>query len=283
MSEELIRVDNLTFYYPESVNPVLDDLNLSIDRGQFVGFTGPAGAGKTTLSFCFNGIIPHYQAGRVGGLVYIEGVALKEIPAPQLAAKIGSVFQDPEAQIVSLTVEEELAFGLENLNFPSNKIEERIVWALEAMSIAHLRNRSTNSLSGGQKQRVVLAAVLAMRPKILVLDEPTSELDPMGTEEIFKTLYALNRQYGITVIIFEQKIDQLAPFLDRIVVLDKGKIVADGLPSKVLAQQTVFDLGIRIPQVSELALLWGERCREVPITIQQGLSFVRERWPKGRF
>ena len=280
---ELIEVRNLTFYYRDAKKPALDNINLTIKRGEFVGVSGPTGAGKSTLTYCLNGVIPHYQGGKIGGGVYLQGIPLGEISAPQLAAKVGSVFQDPEAQIVAMSVEEEVVFGLENLNYPRLEMEERIAEALEMVGITHLRNRPTNCLSGGQKQRVVIAAVLAMRPEVLVLDEPTSELDPQGTEEIYEILYQLNRRHGITIVLVEQKVDQSAGYLDRLIVMNCGKVLADGDPREVLARRAVSELGIRMPQVSEFALLSNKELKRVPITLVEGLEFIRKTCGKGLF
>lgn len=174
-----------------------------------------------------------------------------------------------------MSVEEEIAFGMENLGFSREEMGERISRSLEMVGITELRYNSASELSGGQKQRVVLAAVLAMMPGVLVLDEPTSELDPMGTETVFKLLSRINRDYGITVIIVEQKIDQLAGYLDRLLVLNQGELIADGKPSQVLARPDVVQLGVKLPQVAEFALLCDNRLNEVPVNIEQGLHYVR--------
>lgn len=275
MSKEIITVKDLTFYYPEASAAALQILNFSIRKGEFVGITGPTGAGKSTLSLCFNGVIPHFQVGRMGGMVVLDEVPVAQIPPPELARKVGSVFQDPEAQIVSMSVEEEIAFGMENLGFPRTEMMARITRALEMAGIPNLRHRSTTALSGGQKQRVVIAAVLAMMPEVLVLDEPTSELDPLGTEEIFKILCQLNKEYGITVILIEQKTDQLAGYLDRLLVLNQGMLLADGRPAEVLARREVVELGVKIPQVTEFAMLYDLPLVEAPITLAEGINFVR--------
>lgn len=273
---KLIEVQNLTFLYPSTDTPALDDINLTVNRGEFIGITGPTGAGKSTLSLCFNGVIPHYQRGKMAGRVDIKGCAVNEIPGDELARTIGSVFQDPEAQIVTMTVEEEIAFGMENLGFPKQLMLERIDEVLKMIGIEQLRFTSTTALSGGQKQRVVIAAVLAMRPEILVLDEPASELDPVGTEELFEILSNLNKQHGITIIVIEQRIDQLAGYLDRLLVLDRGKLIANGRPSEVLARKDVISLGVKIPQVTEFAMLFKEDFTEVPINLEQGIQFVQK-------
>jgi len=276
MSGEIISVQNVTFIYPGAPSPALSSIDLSVKKGEFVGITGPSGAGKSTLALCCTGIIPHFQVGRMGGKVYLENVPMEEIPPSQLAKRIGCVLQDPEAQLVCMTVEEEIAFGMENLGFSRAEMEVRISRSLEMVGISELRFRSTSALSGGQKQKVVLAAVLAMMPEVLVLDEPTSELDPMGTEAVFRILARINRDYGVTVMLIEQKIDQLADYLDRLLVLNKGELIADGKPSKVLAQQDVVQLGVRVPQAAEFALLCNNRLSEVPVNLREGVSFVRD-------
>lgn len=284
MAAEIITVKDLTFYYPDAPEAALQNINLTVCRGEFVGITGPTGAGKSTLSLCFNGIIPHFQVGRMGGTVLLSDTPLAAISAPELARKIGSVFQDPEAQIVSMSVEEEIAFGMENLGFSRAEMETSISRALDMAGISHLRHRSTTALSGGQKQRVVIAAVLAMMPEVLVLDEPTSELDPLGTEEIFKTLYQLNKEHGITVVLIEQKTDQLAGYLDRLLVLNQGVLLADGRPAEVFARRDVVELGVKIPQVTEFALLYNRHFAAVPVTLAEGVDFIRSiakgrEWP----
>ncbi|MEN6327253.1 MAG: ATP-binding cassette domain-containing protein [Syntrophomonas sp.] len=275
MSNAMITVENLTFFYPGVSDPALNNINLSVKRGEFIGITGPAGAGKSTLSLSFSGIIPHFEPGKVGGTVYLENIPITKIEPSQLARRIGSVFQDPEAQLVCMSVEEEIAFGMENLGFSREDIGKRIASSLQMAGITELRYSSTAELSGGQKQRVVLASVLAMMPDVLVLDEPTSELDPMGTETVFKILSQINRDYGITVILVEQKIDQLAGYLDRLLVLNEGKLIADGKPSQVLARPDVVQLGVKLPQVAEFALLCNNQLNEVPVTIEQGLDYVK--------
>lgn len=276
VAEKLVEIQNLTFIYPEADGPALKDISFAVNKGEFIGITGPTGAGKSTLSLCFNGVIPHFQAGRMAGRCLIGDKPVADIPNREMASLVGSVFQDPEAQIVSLTVEEEIAFGMENLGFSREVMVERIDEVLEITGIAHLRERSTTSLSGGQKQRLVIAAVLAMRPQIIVLDEPTSELDPLGTEDVFQTLRKLNRELGITIILIEQRIDQLAGYLDRLLVLDKGSLVADGDPRTVLANPEVVALGVKLPQVTEFALLMDPRADQVPVTLEQGIAFAKD-------
>lgn len=277
MAEPLIRFEEVTFYYPQAEVPALEGITFNIEKAEFVGITGPAGAGKSTLACCFNGIIPHFQAGQSKGDVRIQGVSTRDIPMMKLACRVGSVFQDPDAQLIALTVEDEVAYGLENMNVPREVMLPRIEKALNTVGIANLREREIRTLSGGQKQKVAIAAVLAMEAEILVLDEPTSELDPLGTEAIFGILTELNRQ-GITVVIIEQKIDMLAKHLQRLIVLDRGKMVADGKPKQVLANKEVQRIGIKMPEVSEFALLCDPELKEVPLTLEEGRQFLKERF-----
>lgn len=276
MCEEMLTARDLTFFYPGNSEPALKNVNLSVKKGEFIGITGPTGAGKSTLSLCFTGIIPHFEVGRMGGKVYVGKVPIADLPAAELAKRIGCVLQDPEAQLVCMTVEDEIAFGMENLGFPRQDMEARITRSLEMIGISDLRFRLTSALSGGQKQRVVLAAVLALTPEVLVLDEPTSELDPLGTEAVFRILARLNRDYGITIILIEQKVDQLADYLNRLLVLSQGELIADGRPAEVLARPEVLALGVKVPQVAEFALLCDDQLQTVPVNIEEGLAFVRQ-------
>ena len=276
----LMDIEDLIFYYPQGQRPALNDVSFRVREGEFIGICGPAGAGKTTLSLCLNGIIPHAQAGRMAGSVSLRGVLLKEYTLPALSETIGYVFQDPETQMVSLTVEEEIAFGLENAGAAPSLMKERIREAAEAVGITQLQSRSLKSLSGGQRQRVALASVLAMRPQVLVLDEPASELDPVGSREFFQLLLQFNKDLGMTIIIFEQKVDQLAPYLDRLLVLQEGRIAAAGRPNQVLADERVSGWGIRIPQVAEFAHILARETHlhlsEVPLTVEEGLALIRQ-------
>lgn len=272
----LLEIKNFTFSYPQSLQPALKDINFSVAKGEFIGITGPTGAGKTTLACCLNGIIPHFQGGRLQGRIDLQGTSIFERSTAQISRLVGSVFQDPEAQIISTEVEQELAFGPENLGFPPGEIERRISEALELVGITELRNRPTINLSGGEKQRVAIAAALAMLPEILLLDEPTSELDPVGTEEIFQVLSHLNRAHGITILMIEQKTEQLAAYANRILVLNDGTVALEGEPWQVFARlKELEEIGVRIPQVTRLAsMLGGHDKYSLPLTVEQCRIFV---------
>ena len=272
----ILEINNFTFSYPRSTKPALQDINLRVAKGEFIGITGPTGAGKSTLASCLNGIIPHFQGGTAQGHINLQGSSIFARSTAQISRVVGSVFQDPEAQIICSEVEQELAFGLENLGFEPAEIERRLEVALDMVGITALRFWPTAALSGGQKQRVAIAAALAMLPEILVLDEPTSELDPLGTEDIFRVLTRLNREYGITVIMMEQKTEQLAAYAGRIVILNEGKIVLDGEPWQVFSrQEELAAIGVRIPQVAQLARLLGGNSKDtLPLTVEEGRRFL---------
>lgn len=271
--EPVIAVRELTFSYPGSKTPAVADLNFQVYPGEFIGITGPAGAGKSTLVLCLNGIIPHFQSGTFQGAVLLNQRDTFTTGCAELARFIGSVFQDPEAQIVAPTVEEELAFGLENLATPPLEMERRITEALGLIGISHLRHRSTRELSGGQKQRVAIAAAVALRPQTIILDEPTSELDPIGTMEVFEVLKTLNREHGMTVIVVEQKINTLLEYIGRLLILKEGRLVSDCLPGEIIDQPQLLEaVGLQSPPVSELAYRLRQRGlyqEELPLTVEQ--------------
>lgn len=272
----LLEIKNVTYHYPGSPTPALEAINLTVEKGDFIGITGPTGAGKTTLACCLNGIIPHFMGGKVGGQITIRGQSLFKMTPASISRMVGSVFQDPEAQIISTEVEQELAFGPENLGFPPTEIRARIDQALALVGITDLRHRPTTALSGGQKQRVAIASALTMMPEVLVLDEPTSELDPIGTEEVFKVLHQLNKEHGMTILIIEQKTEQLAAYAQRIAVLADGRMTMEGEPWEVFSRQEELDqIGVRVPPVTRLAGKFGGKDKySLPLTVEQGRLFV---------
>lgn len=271
-----LEIKDFTFTYPQSPQPALKNISFSVSKGDFIGITGPTGAGKTTLACCLNGIIPHFQGGKLQGRIDLQEVSIFERSTAQISRLVGSVFQDPEAQIITTEVEQELAFGPENLGIPPRDIERRISEALDLVGITQLRNRPTINLSGGEKQRVAIAAALAMLPEILLLDEPTSELDPVGTEEIFQVLSHLNREHGITILMIEQKTEQLAAYANRILVLNNGSVAMEGEPWQVFARRDELEeIGVRIPQVTQLAgMLGGNDKYTLPLTVEQCHVFI---------
>jgi energy-coupling factor transporter ATP-binding protein EcfA2 len=263
----LIEFDDFVFRYPamiEGDDPVtaLDGISFSVEAGEVLGVTGTGSSGKSSLALAMNGLIPHATGGSLRGDVYINGVDTKETAVPQLASRVGLVFQDPESNLIGLNVEDETAFGPENLGIPPDEIHARIDWALDAVGMQEFRDRASSQLSGGQKQRVALAAALAMQPEILVLDEPTAQLDPIGKTEVVDAIRALRERQGtaLTVVMIEQDADLLLRFADRVIVLDQGKIKLEGETRQVFARlPELIELGVAIPQVAELCHVLGQR------------------------
>ena len=249
----MIEIQELTFKYSNSKKNALENITLNIEKGDFIGIIGESGAGKTTFCSCLNGLIPHHYTGDFYGSVKVEGQDTFEIKPDKLALKVGSVFQDIESQIVSYFVEDEILFGLENFGVPADQIDARITEALEALDITDLRHREINTLSGGQKQKVVFASILALQPDYLILDEPTGELDPASSLQIFKLLKKLNEEKGITIIIAEQKIMLLCEFVKKLIVLEKGTVVHYGeIRSTLTHQKEMEEAGINCPRVLTL-------------------------------
>ena len=267
----MIELKDFTFRYRESDAPTVSGINLTIPDGSFVGITGSAGSGKSTLTYAMNGIIPHCYPGDFYGSVEIDGHDTCDTSLTDLSRMIGSVCQDVDSQIVNSIVEDEVLYGLENFGFPHDQMEARVVQALDDMGIADLRDRMIESLSGGQKQKVAIASILALQPKVLVLDEPTAELDPASSLSVFKLLERYAREHGTTVIVVEQKIALLSEFADMLVIVDKGAIRFADSPANVLAHsEELLEIGVNCPRSTTLmnrlassGLYAGSVCRNV--------------------
>ena len=261
----MIQISNLRFSYPPLVAlgqpvSVFRGLDLEIEDGSFVSIMGPTGVGKTTLCLALNGIVPHSSGGVFGGEVWVQGLNTRETDVATLASMVGIVFQEPESQFFSMTVEDEVAFGPESLGVEPKVIDERIDWALDIVGMQDFRRRSPFHLSGGQKQRVAIASILTMQPKILVLDEPTSGLDPVGKMDVFRVVEALKRQEGMTIIMVEQDAESIAEFSDWVVILENGIVSMEGSPREIFGQVAAMErIGLAVPQVSQLADLHNHR------------------------
>jgi energy-coupling factor transporter ATP-binding protein EcfA2 len=247
---------------------VLRGVSFEVGRGEFVALLGRVGAGKTTLCMALNGLVPHATGGIFRGDVFILGQNSKTRAIADLARTVGLVFQDPESQLTQMRVEDEVAFGPENLGVPAAEIEERVTWALNAVGLADYRDRSPLLLSGGEQQRLAIAAMLAMRPQVLVLDEPTASLDPAGKAAVFRVLAELRRVHEITIFMATQELERIARFADRILVLHGGEIARQGPPADLFADvPRLQEWGLGAPQVAELGHLLaqrtGKRCRFV--------------------
>ena len=267
----MIEIKNFTFTYRESTEPVVKDINLSIPAGAFVGITGAAGSGKSTLTYAMNGIIPYCYPGDFYGSVTIDGHDTCETSLTDVSQIVGSVCQDIDSQIVTSIVEDEMLYGLENFDIPHEEIDARVEEALTDMGIADLRDRVIASLSGGQKQKVAIASILALKPKVLMLDEPTAELDPASSLQVFQLLARYAREHGTTVVVVEQKIALLSQFADMLVIVDHGTIRFCDTPSNVLAHSDeLLEIGVNCPRSTTLmnrlsadGLYAGPVCRNV--------------------
>jgi len=276
---EIIKTENLTYTYPIGEKPAFSNVSITINKGEFVLLTGPSGCGKTTLCRCFNGLIPHFYNGTLEGKITVAGMDVTEHPIHEFAQHVGLVFQNPENQLFALSVEKDVAFALENLGLPREEIRRRVDWALEVTGITDLKDRAPYELSGGQQQRVAIASVLAMKPDVIVLDEPTSFLDPLSAKKIFDVIGGLNRGLGITIILVEHRLDLAARYADRIIVMDEGKIILDGKPREVFSSEEARLVGVGIPRATRLYQVlkgMGLDLGGVPITSEEASKMVRE-------
>jgi energy-coupling factor transport system ATP-binding protein len=249
----MVSIKNLSFRYKGAERNALSGINLEIAEGDFLGVIGSSGAGKSTLTYAINGVAPHHFPGDFYGQVLVNGMDTLEAGAETLARQAGSVFQDIDGQMVASVVEDEILFGLENFGIPRNEIEGRIGEALAAAGISALRRREISSLSGGQKQKVVIAAITALKPRIIILDEPTGELDPYSSRKIFEYLKELNESSGVTIIVVEQKIMLLCEFAKRLAVMDRGALIREGKVREVLQRPDILEeAGVNVPRVTTL-------------------------------
>ena len=250
----IIDMRDVSFAYGEQADLALANINLAIDEGSFVGIIGPSGAGKSTLASILSGAIPHHYSGSLYGETRVAGLDTCEVTLTDIARVVGSVLQDIDAQMVASVVEDEMLFGLENFGVPHDQIEERVTAALDAVGITDLRDREIATLSGGQKQKVAIAAILALAPRVLVLDEPTAALDPASSRAVFEILREAQRLTGVTVIIIEQMVALLAEYCERIIVLDRGQIALDGAPHEVFAHASELRaIGVDSPRTARVS------------------------------
>ena len=277
----IIETKDLTYTYPGGKFPSIKNISMEIRKGEFVLITGPSGCGKTTLCRCFNGLIPNFYQGEIKGEIIVTGLNPLKKQTHEMAKNVGLVFQNPENQLFALSVEKDVAFGLENIGMRREEIRQRVDWALKQVEIYDLRERSPHEISGGQQQRVAIASVLAMQPKLIVLDEPTSFLDPLSAEKIFSIIYEMNKKLGITVVLVEHRLDLTAKYASRIIIMDQGKICLDGKPRKILNTQETRLLGVGIPKAT---LLYQELLEdkialsnEIPLCSEELATFLKEK------
>jgi energy-coupling factor transport system ATP-binding protein len=251
----VLELIDVTFKYQLAKETILENISFSIEKGEFVALVGRNGVGKTTLCSIMRGLIPTFHTGTMSGKVLLNGLDISEMSIGDLALHIGFVFQNPFVQVsgVKETVFEEVAYGLENLGVERSEIIRRVEEMLHQLNIEHLRSKHPMQLSGGQSQRVALASVLVMDPEILIIDEPTSQLDPQGTEEVFETIRLLKERKK-TIILVEHKVDWVAEYADRVIVIDDKHIVKDASASEVFSDPMLLKTGNNLPQVALLVL-----------------------------
>jgi len=281
LEEYPVIVEDVTYSYPTREN-VLKHISFKVKKGEVLGIIGPNGAGKTTLCLSLNGIVPQFFGGRMSGKVIVAEMNTFEHTIAELSTKVGIVFQDPLDQLsgIATTLEEEVAFGLAMLGFPKEEIDKRVEEAIETVGLKGLEGRSPYELSGGQQQRLAIATVLAVKPEILVLDEPTAQLDPIGKFEVFETIKELAAG-GQTIIVAEHEIEELATFADEIIALYDGEMVLKGEGKKVLSSvERLKEIGVDPPSVTELTHLLRNELEisqdEYPITLDEAIKLYGE-------
>lgn len=269
-----VKLKNVTYQYPLTNAPALLDISLQIKQGEFISIIGPNGAGKSTLCYTLAGFVPHFFKGELQGSVEVQGRNLAKSSLGEWIVNVGLAFQNPFNQIsgAKYTVFEEIAFGLENIGVPRSEMKGRVEEAMALTGISDLADRSPYSLSGGQQQRVALTSILVMQPKLLVLDEPTSQMDPIGTREVFSVIRNLAEK-GMTVVMVEHKMEWIAKFADRVVALKDGKIFMEGKPRDVLTSEALTENGFGISRYTSVARaaqkigLWNRD--KLPVTLEE--------------
>lgn len=274
----VITVENLRYRYPHAKELALDGLDFSVEKGEFIGIIGENGAGKSTLSQALMGLVPQFYKGAYGGTVMVDGIEAGRTPVAQLCGHVGLVFQNPFNQLSGAkdNVYEEVAFGMQNLGVPAEEMKNRVEEALKLLDIWQYRDRNPFDLSGGQMQRVAIASVLVMRPDVMILDEPTSQLDPEGSDEVFKAVETLTGS-GITILMIEQKIEKLAAYCDRILLLHKGKQIAFDTPQKVFSMSDLNNYGIQAPAFTRICKAEGVTLADgtYPVTVEEAAGVLK--------
>lgn len=273
---DAIKLQNVCYQYSTAEETTIKEVSFSVKKGELCALIGANGSGKTTVCNIIRGFVPHFYTGELTGDILIEGEGIQDSNLGLLGLKVGFVFQNPFVQISGSkdTVFEEIAFGLENLGVPIEKINTRVNEMLKLVQIDHLRDKNPMELSGGQKQRVALASILAMDPPIFVIDEPTSQLDPQGTEDIFRIIKLLKEQ-GKTIVLVEHKLELIAEYADHIIVLSDGEVVLDGTTKEVFSNEELLSYNVSLPQYAMLGVALqneGFMVDDIPINKEEALK-----------
>lgn len=282
----VVELKKLCFRYAGSEKQALIDINLSVEEGESLLITGPSGCGKSTLARIIMGLIPHSYPGELKGEAYVFGMDVRNTPVSMIATHCGLVFQNPDNQLFTFSVEDDVAFGPENLALQPDEIKRRVEEALKLVGIEHLRHSSPNNLSGGEQQKAAIASILSMKPSLLIFDEPTSMLDPSSSARLIQSIFELKRSLEdagkkITIIIVEHRIDLLLKYLSRIIVISEGRIVLDGDPLMVLEESFRRGIPINIPPLLQIFFRIKDKCglRNPPSTVKELISSLRSSGP----
>lgn len=274
-----IAVSNLKYKYPGRDKLALDNISFEIKAGEFIGIIGQNNSGKSTLCQALMGLVPNFYKGSYGGKVLIDDLEVAKTSIATLCKKVGLIFQNPFNQVTGSkeTVYEEIAFGLENLGIPKEEMIKRINSALELLDIEKFKDRNPFDLSGGQMQRVALASIIAMKPEIIILDEPTSQLDPKGSEEVFKAIQNLTKA-GITIIMVEHKMEKIAAYSDRVMLLHDGKLIHFDTPSKIFSMDDLSNYGVNAPVFTRVCKELKLTCKDsnlYPVTLYDAADLIK--------
>ena len=276
-----IRIENLKYRYPYTKKLALDGITCNIKQGEFIGVIGRNGSGKSTFCQALTGLVPNFYRGAYGGKVFIDKIKVDTVGVDEICQKVGIVFQNPFNQVTGskLTVYEEIAFGLENFGIPRDEMIKRVDEAMELLDIAKYKDRHPFDLSGGQMQRMAIASIIAMQPEVIILDEPTSQLDPQGSEEVFKAVQKLSKK-GITIIMVEHKIEKIATYSDRVILLDDGKLIDIDTPQKIFSKENLHEYGVEVPAFTKICKGLGIRNDKTlcyPVTLEEAKEVLAKK------
>ncbi len=275
-----IVVENLKYKYPATDFLALDGISFSAKAGEFIGIIGKNGSGKSTLCQAIAGLVPNFYKGSYGGKVMVDDIEVKNVDISDLCEKVGTVFQNPFNQVTGskLTVYEEISFGLENLGIPKEEMIQRIDEAMELLDITKYKDRNPFDLSGGQMQRMAIASIIAMQPEVIVLDEPTSQLDPQGREEVYQAVQKLSKK-GITIFMVEHNMEKIASYSDRVLIIDDGKQIAYDTPQKIFSRDDLDEYGIEAPAFTKICRELGKKNPVTgcyPVTLEEANDLLKK-------